>query len=196
MKTKQTTIWVEIKENLCGAVIHAHLPRFSQAQANEQHIAAWKMLTKQDSFKPKEVWPENNDDSGDWWKNFSERLIRVASNREVKTKVQVIRAFSNGLPRTVSVCFFWDKPREKASQATMGIWTLREYRNSKKKPRILSSTRMELNCFGDDLYGEAFEHGFPEGYLIECDGPGSILIFSPANQELPYYTLNFRKSAA
>jgi hypothetical protein len=196
MKTKQTTIWVEIEENLCGAILCAHLPKFSNSQVTTQHIEAWKMLTKQEAFKAKEVWPESNDDSGDWWKNFSERLIRVASNRDVKTNVKVVRTFSSGLPRTVSICFYWDKPTKKQNGPILGNWTLREYAKGRKKPRILRETKMELDCLGDDLYEEVFEYGFPEGYLVECDGLGSILIFHPKDESLPHYTLTFKKTAA
>jgi hypothetical protein len=171
---KQTTIEIYIEEAICGATVFAtskrtkfHPYNGSRALPLPEEEVAWKLIAGENAqwgigkvIEPK----EGEFDSLTWFKNLSERIERVCGNRKFKTKVRVLESVSQGYAIKWSVTIYWDKPTTKPPQDTLGTWTLREFKGTSKRGRILDRFTGTLECHGDDLYCRLPDGDVPEGY--------------------------------
>lgn len=176
---KQTTIQIYIEENICGATIFATSRRTKWSQYGEtrtlpllQEEEAWKLIAGENAqwgigkiIEPK----EGEFDNIEWYKNLSERVERVCNNRKFKSKVRAIERVSQGYAIKWSVTFYWDKPRETQHKDTHGVWTLKEYKGTSRRGKVIGRFDGILECLGDDLYCYLPEGCVPDGYEIYPD---------------------------
>ena len=186
---KQTTIQICIAESICGATAFATSHRTKWSQYGEtrslplpEEEKAWKLIAGENaqwgigkSIEPK----EGEFDESEWYKNLSERIERVCNNRKFKSKVRVLDRVSQGYAIKWSVTFYWDKPREKRKD-THGVWTLKEFKGTDRRGKIIDQFDGILECHGDDLYYKLPDGDFPEGYDAFPDY-GSVLVYNEEN---------------
>ncbi len=176
---KQTTIQIYIEENICGATIFATSRRTKWSQYGEtrtlplpQEEEAWKLIAGENAqwgigkiIEPK----EGEFDNIEWYKNLSERVERVSNNRKFKSKVRAIERVSQGYAIKWSVTFYWDKPRETQHKDTHGVWTLKEYKGTSRRGKVIGRFDGILECLGDNLYWSLPDGDVPEGYDVFPD---------------------------
>jgi hypothetical protein len=171
---KQTTIQIYVEEAICGATVFATSRRTKWSEYGEaislplpEEEKAWKLIAGENaqweigkSIEPK----EGEFDESEWYKNLSERIERVCGNRKFKSKVRVIDRVSQGYAVKWSVTFYWNKPTETPSKDTHGVWTLKEYKGTARRGKVIDQFDGILECLGDDLYWRLPDGEVPEGY--------------------------------
>ena len=171
---KQTTIQVYVEEAVCGATVFATSRRTKWSQYGEtrtlplpEEEKAWKLIAGENaqwgigkSIEPK----EGEFDESEWYKNLSERIERVCGNRKFKSKVRVIDRVSQGYAVKWSVTFYWNKPTDRPRKDTQGVWTLKEYKGTSRRGKVIDQFDGILECLGDDLYWRLPDGEVPEGY--------------------------------
>lgn len=182
---KQTTVQIYIEEAICGATVFATSKRTKFHPYNgsrnlplPEEEQAWKLVAGDNaqwgigkSIEPK----EGEFDELEWYKNLSERIERVCKNRKVKSKVRVLDRVSQGYAIKWSVAFYWDKPRETQRKDTHGIWTLKEFKGTARRGKVIAQFDGILECHGDDLYWSLPDGEVPEGYDVFPDY-GSVMV--------------------
>ena len=188
----QTTIHVEVEEEIAGVnLIPWVFYRHHRKWPNESHKRAWELITREDDWGIKTVWPKDNVGDLDWHKAFGERLLRVCSTRKFKTRVRRVEDFPNGTPRVVAVTVLWKQPVvNPLNRDTRGEWTLREMQCGKRN-KIVSRFDGSLECDGEYLASE-----LPEGtedWEWECDG-NSVVVFNAKDDDADqrYYEFRFQ----
>ena len=189
---KQTTIQVYVEEAICGATVFATSRRTKWSQYGEtrslplpEEEKAWKLIAGDNaqwgigkSIEPK----EGEFDELQWFKNLSERIERVCGNRKFKSKVRVLDRVSQGYAIRWSVTFYWDKPTETPRKDTQGVWTLKEYKGTTRRGKVIDQFKGILECFGDDLYWSLPGGEVPEGYDVFPDY-GSVIVCQTIAEE-------------
>jgi hypothetical protein len=189
---KQTTIQIYVEEAICGATVFATSRRTKWSQYGEtrtlplpEEEKAWKLIAGEDaqwgigkSIEPK----EGEFDELQWYKNLSERIERVCNNRKFKSKVSVLDRVSQGYAIRWSVTFFWDKPKETPIKDTHGVWTLKEFKGTARRGKIIDQFDGILECLGDDLYWRLPDGEVPEGYDAFPDY-GSVIVCQTITEE-------------
>ena len=159
---KQTTIQIYVEEAICGATVFATSRRTKWSQYGEtkslpipEEENAWKLIAGDNaqwgigkSIEPK----EGEFDELQWFKNLSERIERVCNNRKFKSKVRVLEQVSQGYAVKWSVTFYWNKPTDPPSKDTHGVWTLKEFKGTARRGKIIDQFDGILECLGDDHY--------------------------------------------
>jgi len=194
---KQTTIQIYVEEAICGATVFAtskrtkfHPYNGSRALPLPEEEAAWKLIAGENAqwgigkvIEPK----EGEFDNLTWFKNLSERIDRVCGNRKFKSKVRVLDRVSQGYAIKWSVTFYWDKPRETPRKDTQGVWTLKEFKGTSKRGKIIDQFDGILECLGDDLYYRLPDGDIPEGYDAFPDY-GSVIVCQSISEEVENLT--------
>ncbi len=176
---KQTTIQIYVEEAICGATVFATSRRTKWSQYGEtkslplpEEEKAWKLIAGDNaqwgigkSIEQK----EGEFDELQWFKNLSERIERVCNNRKFKSKVRVLDRVSQGYAVKWSVTFFWNKPTDPPRKDTHGIWTLKEFKGTARRGKIIDQFDGILECLGDDLYWRLPDGEVPEGYDVFPD---------------------------
>jgi hypothetical protein len=185
---KQTTIQIYVEEAICGATVFAtsrrtkfHPYNGSRTLPLPEEEAAWKLIAGDNAqwgigktIEPK----EGEFDNLTWFKNLSERIERVCGNRKFKTKIKVLESVSQGYAIKWSITFYWNKPTETPRKDTQGVWTLKEFKGTSRRGKIIDKFDGILECSGDDLYWKLPDGEIPEGYdaypdynsVIVCQG--------------------------
>lgn len=128
---------------------------------------AWKLIAGESARwgVGREIEPKKGEkDNALWWRNLSERIERVCKSRKFKTKVIADSRGPVKYPLGWKVTVYWDKPVPAPSEETHGVWTLREYKGTNPKARILCEFPGTLECEGDDLYRHLPGGDVPDGY--------------------------------
>jgi hypothetical protein len=194
---KQTTIQIYVEEAICGATVFATSRRTKWSQYAEtkslplpEEEKAWKLIAGENaqwgigkSIEPK----EGEFDELQWYKNLSERIERVCNNRKFKSKVRVLDRVSQGYAIKWSVTFYWDKPRETQHKDTQGVWTLKEFKGTARRGKIIDQFDGILECLGDDLYWRLPDGEVPEGYEVFPDY-GSVIVCQSISEEVENLT--------
>jgi len=198
---KQTTIYLEIEEDICGATVTPRTRRIGDYQApTEQHMLAWRGISP-DPWGPKNVTPKDGaPDDKDWWVEFGQRLLRVCINRpRYATKARVIKTFPGGTPRMIALTTYWQRPKPEPRGETPGIWTLKEHRSGRDtRGRIIGQIRASLECLGDELYCHLPDGDVPEGYDTFPD-VGDIMVAPllwSATDARVWWSFRFHKTRA
>ena len=171
---KQTTIQIYVEEAICGATVFATSRRTKWSQYGEtkrlplpEEEQAWKLIAGDNAQWGigKSIEPNEGEfDEFQWFKNLSERIERVCGNRKFKSKVSVLERVSQGYAVKWSVTFYWNKPTDRPSKDTHGVWTLKEFKGTARRGKIIDQFDGILECFGDDLYWRLPDGEVPEGY--------------------------------
>lgn len=171
---KQITIQIYIEEAICGATIFATSKRTKFHPYNgsrnlplPEEEKAWKLVAGDNAQwgMGKTIEPKDGEfDDLEWYKNLSDRIERVCNNRKFKSKVHVLERVSQGYAIKWSVTFYWDKPRETQRKDTHGVWTLKQFKGTSKRGKIIDQFNGILECLGDDLYWRLPDGDVPEGY--------------------------------
>jgi hypothetical protein len=202
---KQTTIQITIQEEVCGASLFATSRRtkWNKNGARKHPLPederAWKLIAGENAqwgigkaIEPK----EGEFDDLTWYRNLSERIERVCGNRKFKTKVRVIGRVSQGYAIKWAVTFYWDKPKEKPCMDTYGAWTLKEFKGTSKRGKIITKFDGCLECHGDDLYYHLPNGDVPRGYDTYADY-NSVIVCQTLEEEnqIPiWWEFKFKKS--
>jgi len=203
---KQTTIQIYIEEAICGATVFATSRRTKfhpyygvRTLPLPEEEAAWKLIAGENAqwgigkvIEPK----EGEFDNLTWFKNLSERIERVCGNRKFKTKVCAIELTWQGYAIKWSVTIYWDKPTAKPPQDTQGTWTLREFKGTAKRGKILDKFDGTLECLGDDLYWRLPDGEVPKSYDVYPDY-NSVIVCQSISEEvenLTWWEFEFKKS--
>lgn len=197
---KQTTIVIEIEEDICGVNFIPHLPKNNRNRLpSEYHIRLWQEIASRKS-DPQPKWAavhaeETGDTYNDFLQRMSERIVRLSENRpSCKTKVRKIHTPSGGVHKVV-VTAFWDRKKQQDSDP-VGMWTLREMRGSKCTRILNDQIRATLNCDGDTLYSHLPDGDVPEGYEIGADS-GDVGVFAAtqsAAEKNVWWRFTFRRT--
>ncbi len=175
---KQTTIQIYIEEAIWGANVFATSRRTKWNQDGNrkpplpEEEQAWKLIAGQDSQWGIGKWiepKEGETDSTEWFKALSERIERVCNNRKFKSKVRIVQQTTQGYAIKWSVTFYWDKPKETQHKGTHGVWTLKEYKGTSSRGKVIERFDGILECYGDDLYRRLPDGYVPDGYDIFPD---------------------------
>ncbi len=116
---KQTTIYINILEDINGAVVFAGTRRnnFNECYPVQEHIDLAKSIDSDLTFNGQgyAVSPdEGKVADASWWSEFSDRVVSICSdNPKVKTEVTVVESFPQGNAKVIKVVAFWDKPKDR-----------------------------------------------------------------------------------
>ena len=198
---KQTTIVIEIEEDICGVNFIPHLPKNSHNQLpSEYHTRLWQEIASRKS-DPQPKWAavhveETGDTYNEFLQRMSERIVRLSENRpSCKTKVRKIHTPSGGFHKVV-VTTFWDQKKQQQDSDPVGMWTLREMRGSKCTRILDDQIRATLHCDGDVLYSHLPDGDVPERYEIEADS-GDVSVFAAtqsAAEKNVWWRFTFRRT--
>jgi len=189
---KQTTIQIYIEEAICGATVFAtsrrtkfHPYNGSRTLPLPEEGTAWKLIAGENAqwgigkvIEPK----EGEFDELQWYKNLSERIERVCNNRKFKSKVSVLERVSQGYAIRWSVTFYWNKPTDLPHKDTQGVWTLKEFKGTARRGKIIDQFDGILECLGDDLYWRLPDGEVPEGYEVFPDY-NSVIVCQTITEE-------------
>jgi len=139
---KQTTIQIYIEENICGATIFATSRRTKWSQYGETRTLPLP--------QEEEAWKLIAGENAQWGIG---KIIEPKEGYAIKW----------------SVTFYWDKPRETQHKDTHGVWTLKEYKGTSRRGKVIGRFDGILECLGDDLYWRLPDGDVPEGYDVFPD---------------------------
>lgn len=191
---KQTTIIIELEEDILGCNFIPQLPRKFVAP-NEQHIALWQQIAATRS-NPAPNWSAvhvaDNGKEG-FWVDIQERIVRICKSRpNHPVKIREVRTPSNRLLR-VHVTVYWDRKKQQTTNDPMGVWTLREMKGHRTVRILNDCIPATLGCLGEELYCHLPDGDIPEGYDIFPD-IGDIAICQTTADSDIWWRFNFKKS--
>ncbi len=197
---KQTTIIIEIEEDICGVNFIPCLPKNSRNRTpSEYHVRLWQEIASKESDPAPKWQAVHIEDNGDAYNEFlqkmTERLVRISENRpSCKAKVRKIHTPS-GAVHKVAVTTFWGRKKQQDDDP-QGVWTLREMRGGKCVRILNSRICASLGCDGDVLYSHLPDGDVPDGYEVAADF-GDVSVFAAtelAAKKNVWWRFSFRRT--